>query len=38
MSYIDELIHTKKSIIKEQKKDMDIVYITPRVLAMSYPC
>jgi len=37
MSYIENLVSNKKNTLKEMPKNLDISYITPRVLAMALP-
>ena len=37
MNYIRELVSGKKQRLKESKYNLDLTYICPRIIAMSYP-
>lgn len=37
MNYIREKISGKKNRLKQHNYNLDLTYITPRIIAMSYP-
>jgi phosphatidylinositol-3,4,5-trisphosphate 3-phosphatase/dual-specificity protein phosphatase PTEN len=37
MNFIREIISGKKNRLKEDSYNLDLTYITPRIIAMSYP-
>ena len=37
MNFLREIVSGKKNRLKEKNYNLDLTYITPRIIAMSYP-